>query len=701
MSTLTFADTYNMVAFLENPAESNGFHEIIDFLNGNQIRYALTVNPIIYTSCIQQFWATTKANTVNSERGTDCLPTATIFEELARMGEDILEAELLPRKRLCPTAPTSRYEVGESSTTAPRPTGGHRADNRFIGTMDAEMRPSTTLEGVIARVTKLAAVQEQDTQDNYDEAHVSREAWAHSVGLSLAVNYELQAYRTHTQMQDYHIASQESLMTTLIAHVSSLQEQLSAALGQIQALQARDQTHADDPEGAGSSAQNNMSPRRSSATVRVAAATPMTTAAVEQLIKARVNALTWWNSHMKTVTQDVAYAMDWKALKKMMTVKFCLRLALMCGRMFHEESKEVEKYVGGLPDMIQGNVMQAKQRRKLEFNAGNNQGHQQQNKRLNTGRAYTAGPGEKREYTGSLPLCTKCNYHHKGLCISRCNKCKKIGHLARDCRSSGPNGNNNNRQNFGTTQNAVTCYECGVQGHFKKYYPKLKNGNRGNQHGNDNAPAKVYVVAMGGQTRTPTSLWLSKYHALIDCAEKIVRIPWGNETLIVHGDGSNPGNETRLNIILYTKTHKYLLKGHNVFLAYVTMKETEDNSGEKRLEDVPIIRDFLEVFPEDLSGLPPTRQVEFQIDLMPGAAPIARVPYQLALSEMKELSEQLQELSDKGFIRPSFLPWGAPVLFVKKKDGSFWMCIDYREINKLTVKNRYPLPRIDDLFDQL
>ncbi|GKC57423.1 reverse transcriptase domain-containing protein [Tanacetum coccineum] len=103
----------------------------------------------------------------------------------------------------------------------------------------------------------------------------------------------------------------------------------------------------------------------------------------------------------------------------------------------------------------------------------------------------------------------------------------------------------------------------------------------------------------------------------------------------------------------------------------------------------------------DLPGLPPVRQVEFQIDLIPGAAPVARAPYRLAPSEMQELSNQLQELADRGFIRPSTSPWGAPVLFVKKKDGSFRMCIDYRELNKLTVKNRYPLPRIDDLFDQL
>ncbi|GKF39110.1 hypothetical protein Tco_0119171 [Tanacetum coccineum] len=107
-------------------------------------------------------------------------------------------------------------------------------------------------------------------------------------------------------------------------------------------------------------------------------------------------------------------------------------------------------------------------------------------------------------------------------------------------------------------------------------------------------------------------------------------------------------------------------------------KKAEDKSKEKRLDDVPIVRDFLEVFPEDLSGIPPTRQVEFQIDLRPGATPVARAPYRLAPSEMKELSDQLKELFDKGFIRPSSSPWGAPVLFVKKKeDGSFWMCIDY------------------------
>ncbi|GJT12058.1 putative reverse transcriptase domain-containing protein [Tanacetum coccineum] len=191
--------------------------------------------------------------------------------------------------------------------------------------------------------------------------------------------------------------------------------------------------------------------------------------------------------------------------------------------------------------------------------------------------------------------------------------------------------------------------------------------------------------------------WLSKYHARIICDEKVIHIPIDGETLIIRGDRS----KTRLNLISCIKTERYISRGCQVFVAQIMEKKSD----EKRLEDIPVVREFPEVFPEDLPGLPPVRQVEFQIDLqidlIPRATPVARAPYRLAPSEMQELSNQLQELSDRGFIRPSTLPWGAPVLFVKKKDGSFRMCIDYRELNKLTVKNRYPLPRIDDLFDQL
>ncbi|KAJ4952203.1 hypothetical protein NE237_029035 [Protea cynaroides] len=118
------------------------------------------------------------------------------------------------------------------------------------------------------------------------------------------------------------------------------------------------------------------------------------------------------------------------------------------------------------------------------------------------------------------------------------------------------------------------------------------------------------------------------------------------------------------------------------------------------MEDIDVMRDNPDVFPEELPGLPPDRATEFVIDLIPGAAPVSKAPYRMAPTELKELKVQLQELLDKGYIHPSISPWGAPVLFVKK-DGSVRLCIDYRELNKLTIKNRYPLPRIDDLFDQL
>nr|GEW11770.1 putative reverse transcriptase domain-containing protein [Tanacetum cinerariifolium] len=220
------------------------------------------------------------------------------------------------------------------------------------------------------------------------------------------------------------------------------------------------------------------------------------------------------------------------------------------------------------------------------------------------------------------------DFRSKGLCNDlgsaqeeddgqKCHKCNKVGHFARDCRSSG-NANVANAQRDGKeTPKGNGCFKCRASGHFKRDCPKLKNKNMGNKN------AQGWVYAFGNAKK--------------------------NENAPVNPDS---------NIVT-------------------------------------------EVFPEDLPGLSPARPVEFEIDLIPGAAPVARAPYRLAPSEMKELSKQLQELSKKGFIRPSSSPWGAPVLFVKKKDGSFRMCIDYQELNKLTVKNRYPLQRIDDLFNQL
>ncbi|GJX52370.1 putative reverse transcriptase domain-containing protein [Tanacetum coccineum] len=319
----------------------------------------------------------------------------------------------------------------------------------------------------------------------------------------------------------------------------------------------------------------------------------------------------------------------------------------MCDRMFPEESDVVEKYVGGLPDMIHRSVKaskpktmqeaiefatelmdkkiltlaerQAENKRKFEDTSRKNHNQPQPFKRNNVARAYTAGPGEKKPYGGSKPLS--------------------------DC-------------------------------------PKLRNRNQGNRAGNGNAVARAYVVGTTETTQTlmlprnflnhpfninsmPIEMgsfdviigmdWLSRYHALIVCDEKLVRVPFGNKILIFHGDGSNNRHESRLNIISSTKTQKYLLKGCPIFLAHVTTKKDEDKSKETRLENVPIVQEF----PEDLPGILPTCQVEFQIDLILGAVPVVRAPYRLAPFEMKKLSDQLKELSDKGFIRPSSSPWRA------------------------------------------
>ncbi|KAJ9556038.1 hypothetical protein OSB04_010652 [Centaurea solstitialis] len=190
--------------------------------------------------------------------------------------------------------------------------------------------------------------------------------------------------------------------------------------------------------------------------------------------------------------------------------------------------------------------------------------------------------------------------------------------------------------------------------------------------------------------------WMSRNGAHIDCEFErvVIRNPSGGE-IVVESE-----RKKRLpRLCTMAKARKHVLRGGNSYLAFVIDSRVEWRK--KTVADVPVVSEYLDVFPDDFPGIPPERQVEFRIELVPGATPVAKAPYWLAPPEMMELSKQLGELLDKGFIRPSTSPWGAPILFVKKKDGSMRMCVDYRELNKLTVKNRYPLPRIDDLFDQL
>ncbi|GKC34867.1 putative reverse transcriptase domain-containing protein, partial [Tanacetum coccineum] len=298
----------------------------------------------------------------------------------------------------------------------------------------------------------------------------------------------------------------------------------------------------------------------------------------------------------ETVGTEAAFAMSWRELMKLMAEVF-QELTMMCTKMVPEEEDRVEKFIGGLPDNIQGNVIAAEPKRLQDVvRIANNLMDSKVEGRHNVGgqsvaRAYTAGSNEKRGYAGPLPYCNKCKLHHEGPCTVKCGKCNKVGHMTRDCK---------NAVVVPTTQRAPivnqrvpTCFECGRHGYYRNECPKLKNQNHINKAGKKTEEVRGKAYVLGGGEANPDS------------------------------------------------------------------------------------------------------------NIVTGAAPVAHAPYRLAPMELQELSTQLQELYDKGFIRPSSSPWGSSVLFVKKKDESFRICIDYCELNKLTVKNRYPLPRIDDLFDQL
>lgn len=189
--------------------------------------------------------------------------------------------------------------------------------------------------------------------------------------------------------------------------------------------------------------------------------------------------------------------------------------------------------------------------------------------------------------------------------------------------------------------------------------------------------------------------WMQANGATIDCKEREVMFQTAEGNKVCFR-GKKMG--TSVPVISAFKAVKMIRKGScQAFLVSLT----KDPEKGLELRDVPVVCEYPDVFPDNLPGLPPDRQLEFNIDLEPGAAPVSKAPYRMAPKELQELKVQLQELLDLGFIQPSVSPWGAPVLFVKKKDETLRMCIDYRELNKLTIKNRYPLPRIDDLFDQL
>nr|GEW14292.1 hypothetical protein [Tanacetum cinerariifolium] len=403
------------------------------------------------------------------------------------------------------------------------------------------------------------------------------------------------------------------------------------------------------------------------------------------------SALTLWNSYKRKIRIEAAYAMSWAKLMRLMTEVYCPRnevqkmeielwnlvvkgndltaytrrfqeLVLLCTRMVPSEEDKVEMFVGGLPYNIQGNVIITEPTKLQDaIRIANNLMDQNlkgyarsaENKRRvqNVARGYTARNNEKKGYVGSLPYCGKCKIHHAGPCTVRCGNYKRVGYMTRDCKNRGNKTGNNNgnktENQTGGNEATTRAYAIGrggtnpdsniVTGTFllnNCHAFMLFDSSVDRSFVSSTFSALLDVAPSTLDTSYAVKLAdgrisESNYHALIVCDEKVIRIPYGDEVLIIRGDDYDNEN------------------------------------------------------------------------LVPGVAPVARAPYRLAPAKLQELSTQLQELFDRGFIRLSSSPWGAPILFVKKKDGSFQMCINYRELNRLTVKNRYPLPRINNLFDQL
>ncbi|KAJ9545105.1 hypothetical protein OSB04_024812 [Centaurea solstitialis] len=436
-------------------------------------------------------------------------------------------------------------------------------------------------------------------------------------------------------------------------------------------------------------------------------------------------------------------------------------LAKLVPHLVTPEQNRVDRYVWGLSPEIRGNVTAAdpktlqeatKGKRKVEQSTKPQfKGRSGKDRRVTRNYRVQTQAAEKEK--GTYQKCGKCGNHHAGRCVI-CLRCGKGGHVDKGCRGKAcfecgsfnhyrnacpkmnqrPYANqaafvigveearqnpdvvtgtfllNNypttvlfdsgadrsyvslefrpkiNKKSQNLKEEHIIEYSNGELVKANKVVRKCTLGLSGKEFSIDLIPIKIgsFDIIVGMD-------WMSNHRATICCAEKIVMLalPDGG-VLEVHGE--KPRRDIK--IVSYMKMRSHLRKECVAFMAHVIDKKAK----EKQIQDIPVVREFPEVFPEELPGLPPQRQVEFHIDL---TGPIAKSPYRLAPSEMQELSSQLQELLDKGFIRLSSSPWGAPVLFVKKKDGSFRMCIDYRELNKITIKNRYPLPCIDDLFDQL
>ncbi|GJY93131.1 putative reverse transcriptase domain-containing protein [Tanacetum coccineum] len=432
-------------------------------------------------------------------------------------------------------------------------------------------------------------------------------------------------------------------------------------------------------------------------------------------------ALTWWNTQVQIRGRKAAVGMTWVEFKVLLVEEFCPSNKIeklesefynhtMVGAnhagytdRFHELAKLVPYLsailkAGILTDEVVrcSTLTRSSEKRKEVEETSKQGGSWKDNKKAKVGKGFMVTAPPRNENVGSYPKCAKCFVYHpeSGPC-RLCFNCQKPGHFARDCRApvkkvalvSAVRMGNNKRGNQNTWNNGNQARgrAFNVNTFDAPQDPNVVTGTFSlNNHFDTILFDSGVDFSFISTIFTPllnVKLSIVSPGYVIEVANDLIPLGHGSFDVIV---GMDWLSKNKVEIVCHEKVVRIPLEGD-----------------EPELSDIPIVRDFTDVFLEDLSVLPPQRQVEFRIDLIPGATLVAKSPYRLAPSEMQELSEQLQELQDKGFIRPSHSSWGAPMLFVKKKDGSLRMCIDYRELNKLIVKNRYPLPMIDVLFDQL